>query len=87
MQNAIYLLFVLLALPPFAAPSRAGETPETLLIRQALANDISGYRRADTELALKAYHPHFVAYQGQRQWRPTRLDGLARKPRCVRQPS
>ena len=64
MQNAIYLLFVLLALPPFAAPSRAGETPETLLIRQALANDISGYRRADTELALKAYHPHFVAYQG-----------------------
>ena len=64
MQNAIYLLFVLLALPPFAAPSRAGETPETLLIRQALANDISGYRRADAELALKAYHPHFVAYQG-----------------------
>ena len=43
MQNAICLLFVLLALPPFAAPSRAGETPETLLIRQALANDISGY--------------------------------------------
>ena len=64
MQNAIFLLFVLLALPPFAAPSRAGETPETLLIRQALANDISGYRRADTELALKAYHPRFVAYEG-----------------------
>ena len=64
MQNAICLLFALLALPPFAAPSRAGETPETLLIRQALANDISGYRRADTELALKAYHPHFVAYEG-----------------------
>lgn len=64
MQNAICLLFVLAALPPFAAPSRAGETPETLLIRQALANDISGYRRADAELALKAYHPHFVAYQG-----------------------
>lgn len=64
MQNARYLLFVLLVLPPFAAPSRAGETPETLLIRQALANDISGYRRADAELTLKAYHPHFVAYQG-----------------------
>ncbi len=64
MQNAICLLFVLLALPPFAAPSRAGETPETLLIRQALANDISGYRRADAELVLKAYHPHFVAYAG-----------------------
>ena len=64
MQNAICLLFVLLALPPFAAPSRAGETPETLLIRRALASDIAGHRRADAELALKAYHPHFVAYQG-----------------------
>lgn len=64
MQNAICLLFALWVLPPFAAPSRAGETPETLLIRQALANDIAGYRRADVELALKAYHPHFVAYQG-----------------------
>lgn len=64
MQNAICLLFALSVLPLVAAPSRAGETPETLLIRQALANDIAGYRRADGELALKAYHPHFVAYQG-----------------------
>ncbi len=64
MQNVICLLFILLALPPFVAPSRAGETPETILIRRALASDIAGHRRADTELALKAYHPHFVAYQG-----------------------
>ena len=81
------LLFVLLALPPFAAPSRAGETPETLLIRQALANDISGYRRADTELALKAYHPRFVAYEGHANGDPRAWTDPARKPRCVRQPA
>ena len=65
MKNPIcFIPFVLLALLPFAGESRAGETPETILIRQSLSNDISGYRRADAELALSAYDERFVAYRG-----------------------
>jgi len=64
MKKSIYLsLIVLLTLPPFAGKGHAGDTPETLLIRQSLANDISGYRRSNTELALKTYGQHFVTYQ------------------------
>lgn len=65
MKNLICLfLFVLLTLPPCAGMVRAGETPETILIRQTLSNDIAGYRRADAELALNTYDEHFVAYRG-----------------------
>ena len=57
-------LFSLLVLSPGNDQAHAGETPETILIRQALSNDISGYRRANSELALKTYDDRFVAYQG-----------------------
>ena len=57
-------LFCLLLAPSANKRAHAAETPETILIRQALSNDISGYRRADAELALKTYGEHFVAYQG-----------------------
>lgn len=40
------------------------ETPETILIRVTLGNELSGHRRADAELALSAYHPDLVAYTG-----------------------
>jgi hypothetical protein len=59
--NAIPIITALLL---FAAAAHAGETPETILIRRTLGNDLSGHRRADTELVLSAYHQDFVAYQG-----------------------
>ncbi|HIG56119.1 MAG TPA: hypothetical protein EYG11_24920 [Candidatus Latescibacteria bacterium] len=65
MKKTICLsLFCLLASPPVGQQAHAGETPETILIRQALSKDISGYRRADSELTLKTYDERFVAYQG-----------------------
>ena len=68
MKNAMRLiLLVLFALPPLV---EAGETPETLLIRQVLSNDISGYRRGDTELALSGYGEHFVSYLGHQNGDP-----------------
>jgi len=42
----------------------SGETPETILIRSTLGNDLSGHRRADTDLVLSAYHEDFAGYQG-----------------------
>jgi ketosteroid isomerase-like protein len=40
----------------------AGETPETILIRQTLSNDLYGHRRGDAELVLTAYDQNFAAY-------------------------
>lgn len=42
----------------------SGETPETILIRSTLGNDLSGHRRADADLVLSAYHEDFAGYQG-----------------------
>ena len=68
MKNVMRLiLLVLFALPPLI---EASETPETLLIRQVLSNDISGYRRGDTELALGGYGEHFVSYLGHQNGDP-----------------
>ena len=68
MKNAMYLiLFALFALPSLA---KAGETPETILIRQMLSNDISGYRRGNAELALGGYGEHFVSYLGHQNGDP-----------------
>ena len=65
MKKTICLsLFCLLVSPPVGQQAHAGETPETILIRQALSNDVSGYRRGDSELTLKTYDERFVAYQG-----------------------
>ncbi len=65
MKKTICLsLFCLLVSPPVGQQAHAGETPETILIRQALSNDVSGYRRANFELTLKTYDERFVAYQG-----------------------
>ena len=68
MKNAMYLiLLAVFALPPLA---EAGETPETILIRQMLSNDISGYRRGNAELALGGYGEHFVSYLGHQNGDP-----------------
>lgn len=47
----------------WGAPGSA-ETPETILIRVTLGNELSGHRRADAELTLSAYHPDLVVYTG-----------------------
>lgn len=65
MNKLIHLsLLALLVLPPSVQEVHSAETPETILIRQALSNNISGYRRANSELALETYDERFVAYQG-----------------------
>jgi len=65
MKKTICLsLFCLSVSPPVGPQAHAGETPETILIRQALSNDVSGYRRANSELTLKTYDERFVAYKG-----------------------
>lgn len=65
MKNLIYRCsLALLAIAPYSTAVQAGETPETILIRHALSNDVSGYRRADAELILEVYDERFVAYQG-----------------------
>ncbi|MBI2504824.1 MAG: nuclear transport factor 2 family protein, partial [Candidatus Latescibacteria bacterium] len=48
----------------------ADETPETLLIRQALDNDKFGRRRGEVDLALSALAPQVVVYAGQRSADP-----------------
>ena len=62
MKKSIYLPLAFLFLS--AAGACFGETPETILIRSSLGNDLSGHRRADAELVLSAYHEEFVAYRG-----------------------
>ena len=54
------MLFCALA----AGAGFAAETPETLLIRQALSNDRFGHRRGDLDLALSAFAEHCVVYEG-----------------------
>ena len=68
MKNAMYL--ILLAVFALAPLAEAGETPETILIRQMLSNDISGYRRGNAELALGGYGEHFVSYLGHQNGDP-----------------
>jgi len=58
------MLLSIAALLLLAADGSVGETPETILIRSTLGNDLSGYRRADADLVLSAYHQDFVAYRG-----------------------
>lgn len=62
MKKSIYLPLAVLFL--LAAGTCPGETPETILIRSSLGNDLSGHRRADADLVLSAYYEDFAAYQG-----------------------
>jgi len=63
MKKAIclHLSFMLLLL---SVADRLAETPETILIRRTLGNDVSGHRRANMDLILSGYDEDFVAYQG-----------------------
>lgn len=81
MTRPILLCLIALALP--LVPALADETPETLLIRQALDNDKFGRRRGEVDLAMSAYAPQVVVYAGQRSADPRawqvlheNLDGL-----------
>ena len=62
MKTASLSIAALLLLP--MGPARAGETAETVLIRQAIDKDRSGRRRGDAELAASVCAEHFVAYEG-----------------------
>lgn len=53
-----------------ALPALADETPETLLIRQALDSDKFGHRRGEVDLALAAFAPRVVVYAGNRSADP-----------------
>lgn len=57
---ALLLLFVAPCLAPSAAP--AAETPETILIRQALDADKFGRRRGDAEMVRDILAERFVVY-------------------------
>ena len=57
---ALLLIFVAPCLAPSAAP--AAETPETILIRQALDADKFGRRRGDAEMVRDILAERFVAY-------------------------
>jgi hypothetical protein len=57
-------MLCLIAVLFLAAAARADETPETLLIRQALDNDKFGQRRGDAELVLSAFGDEVVVYAG-----------------------
>lgn len=45
----------------FWSAADAAETPETIRIRRTMANELSGYRRADADMVLSAYHEEFTA--------------------------
>jgi hypothetical protein len=82
MMNGSVLL-CLLSLVLHLVPALADETPETLLIRQALDNDKFGRRRGEVDLVLSAFAPQVVVYAGQgsadpRAWQVLHddLDGL-----------
>jgi len=62
MKTASLIVAALLLLP--GGPARAGETAETILIRQAIDKDRSGRRRSDSELAASICAEQFVAYAG-----------------------
>lgn len=64
------LCFFLTALALPLVPALADETPETLLIRQALDNDKFGRRRGEVDLAMSAFAPEVVVYGAQRSADP-----------------
>lgn len=64
------VLFCLIALALPLVPALADETPETLLIRQALDNDKFGRRRGEVDLTISAFAPQVVVYAGQRSADP-----------------
>lgn len=62
LHRTLPVVLTLILLTP-ADRAGAGETAETILIRQALEKDRSGRRRGDAELVLSAYdEDRFVAY-------------------------
>ena len=68
MTRLVFCCLTALALP--LVPALADETPETLLIRQALDNDKFGRRRGEVELAMSAFAPEVVVYGAQRSADP-----------------
>ena len=56
--------FCMLVATLAAGAGYAAETPETLLIRQALSNDRFGHRRGDLDLALSSFAERCVVYEG-----------------------
>ena len=62
-RERLYPLLAVLLL--VLARSGAAETPETILIRATLGNELSGHRRGDAELALSGYHPEAVIYDAR----------------------
>ncbi len=46
-----------------SGPGIASETPETILIRSTLANEMSGRRRVELDLTMSAYHDDFAAFR------------------------
>lgn len=49
---------IIILLLPISA--QAGDTPDTILMRQVLGNDLSSYRRADKERILRGYATHYI---------------------------
>ena len=47
-------------------PVEAGDTPETVLIRQLVRSEMSAYRRGDAERALPAYAEQYGEKQADR---------------------
>ncbi len=73
----------------WAAAAHGDETPETILIRQTLANELSGHRRADVELVASAYEQTFTGLDAHgnadpRAWTVVH-EGLARYEEALRQ--
>ena len=63
MYKRIHLL-ALATLLAWVSGIEAAETPETVLIRRALDNEKFGIRRGDLDLALSAFAPQVVVYDG-----------------------
>ena len=71
------------------AAAWADETPETILIRRTLANELSGHRRGDADLVLSAYEEGFAGLQGHdnadpRSW-TVQYEGLQEYADALRQ--
>lgn len=62
-KRLVLIPALVLLLP--GAPTEAGETAETVLIRQALEKDRSGLRRGDAELVASALARNFVQYDAR----------------------
>ena len=61
---------IFLALHLLLLSVQAGETPETLLIRQVLDNDKFGMRRGDADLSLSGFSEKLVVYDAQKNPNP-----------------